>query len=151
MASIVQRTRAMTAVSAMLDVAFHAGRSNTVNAADIAERLGLARRGMEPLLQCLSRAALLESVRGPKGGYRLSRPPRDIRLSDIVACAQVEEEEPAQGASGSLQEAVIDPFWDELDAMIREKLRDLTLEDLLRRAASAGLRRTPAEPISFSI
>jgi len=141
----------MTAVSAMLDVAFHAGRSSTVNAADIAERLGLARRGMEPLLQGLSRGGLLESVRGPKGGYRLARTPRDIRLSEIVASAQAEEEEAPQGPVGRLQEAVIDRLWGELEETMQQKLQGLTLEDLLRRAAAAGLRRAPTEPITFSI
>jgi Rrf2 family protein len=151
MTSIVQRARAMTAVSAMLDVAFHAGRTATVNAADIAERLGLARRGMEPLLQSLSRAGLLESVRGPKGGYRLARAARDIRLSEIVANVQAEEDETAQGPVGRLQELVVDPLWAELDTAMKERLHALTLDELLRRAAAAGLRRAPTEPIIFNI
>ena len=68
---IVRRDRGMLAVLIMLDVAFHAGRTSTVSAADIAERAGLARRGIEPLLQALSRSGLLESIRCPRGGYRL--------------------------------------------------------------------------------
>jgi Rrf2 family iron-sulfur cluster assembly transcriptional regulator len=75
---LLRRERAMVAVSIMVDVAFHGSRQATVNVADIAERLGLARRSMEPVLQSLSRAGLLESVRGPRGGYRLGRPARDI-------------------------------------------------------------------------
>ena len=67
---LLRRDRTMTAVLIMLDVAFNAGRAGTVSAADIAERAGLARRGIEPLLQSLSRSALLESVRGPRGGYQ---------------------------------------------------------------------------------
>lgn len=43
---ILRRDRAMTAVLIMLDVAFHAGRSNAVSAADIAERSGLAAGGL---------------------------------------------------------------------------------------------------------
>ena len=78
---LLRRERAMTAVAIMLDVAFHAGRTEAVSAADIAERLGQARRGIEPVLQALSRAGLLDSIRGPKGGYRLGRPPRDLRLA----------------------------------------------------------------------
>jgi Rrf2 family iron-sulfur cluster assembly transcriptional regulator len=148
---IVRRDRAMTAVSLMLDIAFHVGRSGTVSAGDIAERLGLARRGMEPLLQALSRAGLLDSVRGPRGGYRLGRPQRDIRLAEIVAVALAEDEEATHGPGGRLQTAVVDRLWTELDEQVRVQLQGLTLDDLLRRAAAAGLRRPAAEPITFAI
>ena len=151
---IARRDRAMTAVSLMLDIAFHVGRSGTVSAGEIAERLGLARRGMEPLLQALSRAALLDSVRGPRGGYRLGRAPRDIRVAEIVAAALAEEEETGaapNGPTGQLQTVVIDSLWAELDEAAGARLASLTLEDLLRRAAAAGLRRPASEPITFTI
>lgn len=148
---LIRRDRGLVAVSVMLDVAFHGGRAATVNAADIAERLGLARRGMEPLLQALSRAGLLESVRGPRGGYRLGRPRRDIRLDEIVAVARAEEVEPSDGPQGRLQTEVLDVLWGELEAQACARLASLTLDDLLRRAASAGLRRPAVEPISFAI
>jgi Rrf2 family protein len=144
----------MLAVAVMLDVAFHGGRTATVSAAEIADRLGLARRGMEPLLQALSRTGLLESVRGPRGGYRLGRPRRDIKLSDVVAVAvSVPEGEPEtpDGPSGRLQERVVDTLWEELETAARERLAALTLDDLLRRAAAAGLRRPTTEPITFAI
>jgi Rrf2 family iron-sulfur cluster assembly transcriptional regulator len=148
---LIRRDRAMVAMTVMLDVAFHGGRTATVSAADIAERLGLARRGMEPLLQTLSRGGLLESVRGPRGGYRLGRPRRDIRLSDIVAVALAEDAEPTDGPSGRLQTAVVDRLWGELEASAHAHLAGLTLDDLMRRAAAAGLRRPTAEPITFAI
>ncbi|WP_428374830.1 RrF2 family transcriptional regulator [Lichenicoccus sp.] len=148
---LLRRDRAMIAVLIMLDVAFHAGRAGTVSAADIAERAGLARRGIEPLLQTLSRSALLESVRGPRGGYRLGRPRRDIRLSDIVAIAVSEEAGGDDGPVGDLFGRVVEPTWKELDDTLRARLQELTLDDMVRRAESAGLRRPLAEPISFSI
>lgn len=148
---IIRRDRAMTAISLMLDIAFHAGRTGTVSAAAIADRLGLARRGMEPLLQTLSRAGLLDSLRGPKGGYRLGRPQRDIRLAEIVNAALAAEEEPGNIPGGRLQGAVVDPLFAELDEAARARLQGLTLDELLRRAAAAGLRRPAAEPITFAI
>lgn len=148
---IIRRDRAMTAISLMLDIAFHAGRSGTVSAGDIAERLGLARRGMEPMLQTLSRAGLLDSLRGPKGGYRLGRPQRDIRLAEIVGVALADDEEGGHGPGGRLHSAVVDPLFAELDETAGVRLQALTLDDLLRRAAAAGLRRPAAEPITFAI
>jgi Rrf2 family protein len=148
---LVRRDKAMLAVSIMLDVAFHAGRTATVSAGDLAERLGLARRGMEPLLQALSRAGLLESIRGPGGGYRLGRARREIRLSDIISVALAEEAVPTEGPSGRLQAAVVDRVWTDLDEGVRAQLAALSLEDLVRRAGAAGLRRPTAEPISFAI
>ncbi|MGI4959587.1 MAG: RrF2 family transcriptional regulator [Janthinobacterium lividum] len=148
---LLRRDRAMIAVLIMLDVAFHAGRAGTVSAADIAERAGLARRGIEPLLQTLSRSSLLESVRGPRGGYRLGRPRRDIRLSDVVETAVSDDAGNEDGPIGDLFARVVEPSWKQLDDSLRTQLHDLTLDDLVRRAESAGLRRPLAEPISFSI
>jgi len=147
---LVRRDRVMLAVTIMLDVAFHAGRA-AVSAADLAERLGLARRGMEPLLQDLSRAGLLESIRGPRGGYRLGRPQRDVRLPDILAAAGANETPAEAGPAGKLQTMVVDRLWNELEDGADAKLSRVTLEDLVRRAREAGLRRPATEPISFAI
>ena len=148
---LIRRDRAMLAITIMLDVAFHAGRGMTVNASDIAERIGAARRGLEPLLQALTRAGLLDSVRGPRGGYRLGRPPRSIRLTEIAAIVLPGEGDPADGPGGRLQEEVVDKLWDELDRDIQARLGGLTLDDMLKRAADAGLRRPAQEPISYAI
>ncbi len=148
---IVRRDRGMLALLIMLDVAFHAGRTATVNAADIADRAGLARRGIEPLLQTLSRSGLLESIRGPRGGYRLGRPRRDIRLNEVVRVALAEADPAEDGPQGELQRLVIEPLWGELDAELAARLGGMSLDDLVRRSEAAGLARPNAEPITFSI
>lgn len=147
---LLRRDRAMLAITVMLDIAFHGGRARTVSAADLAARLGQARRGMEPLLQALSRAGLLESLRGPRGGYRLGRPRREIRLSDITHAARGEPAPDPSAAAGAL-EGVTERLWDELEVAVETRLAALTLDDLLRRAEAAGLRRPAGEPISFTI
>ena len=151
---ILRRDRPETAISLMLDIAFHAGRAGTVSAADIAERLGLARRGMEPLLQALSRAGLLDSVRGPRGGYRLSRAAREITLAEIVAVAMAGEDEARETAHspvGALHVAVVETLWQALEERVAKELAGLTLDDLLKRAAKAGLIRPAVAPITFAI
>ncbi len=146
---LLRRDRALLALDIVLDVAFHAGRGSEVTgAADIAERLGAQRRGIEPVLQALTRAGLLDSIRGPRGGYRLARAPRAIPLLAVVeAVVEAEEMPPA----GRLSEVVTLPFWAELDGVLRERLGGLTVADLLRRATLAGLRRPQTEPLDFTI
>ena len=141
----------MLAVLVILDVAFHAGRTSTVSAADIAERAGLARRGIEPLLQTLSRSGLLESVRGPRGGYRLGRSRRGVHLDEVVRTALSDEAGVEDGPHGALMHEVIDPLWCELDRDFAALLHAVTLDDLVRRAEIAGLVRPVDEPITFSI
>jgi Rrf2 family iron-sulfur cluster assembly transcriptional regulator len=146
------RGRPAVAVAVVVDVALHAARG-TVSAADIAERLGLARRGLEPILQPLSRNDILSSTRGPKGGYRLARPRRAITAAAIVRAVQAEApaEAPGEGETGKLFTAVIGPLWATLDAQVMAALEQQTLDLLVRRAVAAGVAGVPAEPITFQI
>jgi Rrf2 family transcriptional regulator, iron-sulfur cluster assembly transcription factor len=147
---LLRRDRAMIGLAIVLDVAFHAGTGAVVSAGEIAERIGQARRGIEPVLQALARAGLLSSVRGPRGGYRLGRPQRDLRLSEIVAAALEGDVDPPI-PEGRLQSAVLAPLWDELDGLCRARLEALTVHDLMKRALSAGLQRPATVPVDFAI
>ncbi|XAO71241.1 MAG: Rrf2 family transcriptional regulator [Acetobacteraceae bacterium] len=143
--------RAMTAVTVMLDIAFHTGRTDLVSGVELAERTGLARRGIEPVLQTLSRSGLLESVRGPKGGYRPGRAQRDISLDDIAQAVLLDEPAPMDEASNPLFREVIAPCWQTLDLRMKKEMAEISLEELIRRAEKRGLRRPVEEPITFSI
>ncbi|MXV45095.1 transcriptional regulator [Saccharibacter sp. 17.LH.SD] len=143
--------RVLTALSIMLDVAFYAGRSGVVSGADIAKRSGLLRRGIEPVLQALSRAQLLDSVRGPKGGYRLARSPRVIILRDIALAVGGGDTLHGGEVENPLFGHVIAPFWEALNAKVESHLSEVTLSDLLVQAEKAGLRRPHQAPLSFVI
>ncbi len=147
---LLRRDRAMLGIAIVLDVAFHAGAGAVVSAGEIAERIGQARRGIEPVLQALARAGLLSSVRGPRGGYRLGRARRDLTLADIVAAALDGDVDPPP-PEGRLQAAVLAPLWDELEGVCRARLESLTIDDLIKRAAKAGLQRPAPVPVDFAI
>lgn len=148
---LLRRDRAITAIGIVLDVALHAGRTETVSAADIAERLGQARRGIEPVLQILTRGGVLESIRGPSGGYRLGRPRRNLKLSDIVDLVLDSGDAAAEGAGGRLQTAVVLPLWAEMEATLHQHLEKLTIDDLIKRAAAQGIKLRSTEPLNFAI
>jgi Rrf2 family transcriptional regulator, iron-sulfur cluster assembly transcription factor len=141
----------MVALAIVLDVAFHSGGETVVNAADLAERTGMARRTLEPLLQALSRERLLDSSRGPHGGYRLGRRPRMIKVSEAIAVGLNSLEESDHDLAGRLHRSVIEPLWGEFDATLQELAESLTIEDLLMRAAKAGLRKPVTDPLNFVI
>jgi Rrf2 family transcriptional regulator, iron-sulfur cluster assembly transcription factor len=148
---LTRRDRGMIAVAIVLDVALNSGNEAVVSNAGLAERTGMSRRTLEPLLQALSRAHLLESTRGPHGGYRMARPPRLIRVSDVIAVGLNTLEDSEPELNGRLHKAVIEPLWNEFDAALLERTQALTVDDLLRRAAKAGIRRRVSEPLNFVI
>lgn len=147
---LLRQDRLLLALDIVLDIAFHVGRGGEVTGAgDIADRLGAARRGIEPVLQSLSRADILDSTRGPRGGYRLARTARDMTLLEVMEA--VSGDEAPDPPAGKLAAAVTAPLWQDLDQALRERLAGLTISDLLRRAATAGLRRPVTEPLDFVI
>ena len=71
------------AIEAVVDIAMNSG-TEPVQNISIAERQGIPKRYLEQTLQELVKSKILVGSRGPKGGYRLSRERRKIKLSEIV-------------------------------------------------------------------
>lgn len=76
-------TKSTYGLRAMLNIAA-APSGNTVSITDISGKEGISVAYLEQLLNKLRRAGLIESIRGPKGGYVLSRKTGDITVGDIV-------------------------------------------------------------------
>ena len=76
-------TRGRYAVTAMLDLALHADQG-PVSLADISERQEISLSYLEQLFSRLRRHKLVQSTRGPGGGYSMSRPLSDVAVVHIV-------------------------------------------------------------------
>ena len=76
-------TRGRYAVMAMADLAIHA-HGNPVRLGEIAERQNLSLSYLEQLFRHLRKSGVVKSIKGPGGGYLLSRPSSEIRISDII-------------------------------------------------------------------
>ncbi|MCB0343791.1 MAG: Rrf2 family transcriptional regulator [Bdellovibrionales bacterium] len=61
---------------------------STVGAAEIAEVQGIALQYAQQILQRLRKGDIIDSVRGPHGGYKLSRPASEISLGEILLAAE---------------------------------------------------------------
>lgn len=79
-------TRGRYAASAMFDMACYAG-GEPITAAVIAERQKISLTYLEQLLNRLRKSGLVETVRGPSGGYLLARKPSQISIGDVVRAA----------------------------------------------------------------
>ena len=75
--------KAVLAIAAVVDIAVNA-RGAPIRGKVLAMRLGLPQRYLEQVLQALARLDILESTRGPYGGYQLARQARRITADDIV-------------------------------------------------------------------
>jgi Rrf2 family protein len=76
-------TRGRYATRALLDLALHPG-ENPATLKDIARRQQISVRYLEHLITPLVAAGIVRSMRGPRGGISLARPPQQIRLSEVI-------------------------------------------------------------------
>lgn len=137
-------TKGRYAVMAMVDLARSAGAAETRGAvclADIAERQQISQPYLEQLFARLRRAGLVDSVRGPGGGYRLARDAANTTIAEIVVAA----DEPIRavrcdGAAGCLaggERCLTHGLWDALDGQIHQFLSRVSLEDVVERRLDA--------------
>ena len=80
-------TKGRFAVTAMIDLALNSG-DGPVTLAAISERQKISLSYLEQLFGRLRRYGLVESVRGPGGGYCLARPDADITIADVVRAVE---------------------------------------------------------------
>ena len=77
-------TKGRYAVTAMIDIALHRA-AGPVSVTEVADRQAISGAYLEQLFSKLKRAGLLDSIRGPGGGYDIVRPLEAITVADIIA------------------------------------------------------------------
>jgi len=145
-------TKGRYAVMAMADLAGHEGGARAVSLADIARRQEISLSYLEQLFAKLRRHGLVKSVRGPGGGYRLSRPAAEVRVADIILAV----DEPiratrclpgsAKGCTGTTLRCVAHDLWEELGQQIHVFLSSISLADVVERRVLG--RAQPCRPVS---
>ena len=126
-------TKGRFAVTAMIDVAMH-GTGGPVTLAAVSERQRISLSYLEQLFGKLRRHGLVESVRGPGGGYNLARPAGDVSVADVILAV----DEPIDATQCGGRENCHDDrrcmtheLWAGLNAHIFAFLRSVTLADLV--------------------
>ncbi|NQD81400.1 Fe-S cluster assembly transcriptional regulator IscR [Pseudomonas seleniipraecipitans] len=129
-------TKGRYAVTAMLDLALHA-QNGPVSLADISERQGISLSYLEQLFAKLRRGSLVSSVRGPGGGYQLSRNMQGIQVAEVIdAVNESVDATRCQGQGGchSGDICLTHHLWCDLSQQIHEFLSGISLADLVTRS-----------------
>ncbi|MCZ0926138.1 Fe-S cluster assembly transcriptional regulator IscR [Halomonas janggokensis] len=128
-------TKGRYAVTAMLDLALNAQHGPT-SLSDISQRQEISLSYLEQLFARLRRYGLVNSVRGPGGGYLLAHTPDSISVSQVIdAVNETVDATRCQGLSDCQQgdTCLTHHLWCDLSAQIRHFLNDVTLAQLMQR------------------
>lgn len=145
-------TKGRYAMVALTDLALEPPGA-VVSLSDLSARQKISLTYLEQLFVRLRRAGLVESVRGPGGGYRLARAAADIRVSDVLEAVDetVSAMHTGAGASGAVSgsraQSLTNRLWEGLSAHVYVYLHQTRLSDI----AGNDLAPCPAVPSILTV
>ncbi|HPW09396.1 MAG TPA: Rrf2 family transcriptional regulator, partial [Burkholderiaceae bacterium] len=131
-------TKGRFAVTAMIDVALRE-KSGPVPLSEIAVRHQISLSYLEQMFSKLRQHGLVESTRGPGGGYALGHRADSITVADIIGA--VEGEAPSETASMATHDSAQDmtqALWDALNSKVEEYMQSITLRSLVLQQLAKG-------------
>ena len=145
-------TKGRYAMLALADIALQPA-DNLVSLGDISRRQDISLPYLEQLFVKLRRAGIVESVRGPGGGYRLAQVVSEIRVVDVLAAVDETVDAMHKGAgvsgglSGSRAQSLTNRLWEGLSAHVYVFLHQTRLSDVVEN----DLAPCPAVPNLFAV
>jgi Rrf2 family iron-sulfur cluster assembly transcriptional regulator len=141
-------TKSRYGLRALFDMAYHAG-TLPAQIKDISRRQNISPRYLEQIFQDLKRGGLLNSRRGPQGGYFLSRKPHEITVYQIIKAAEGEMAlvdciKSGKGCKKECDmeaECVTQNVWREASKRLNDYLESVTLKDLCDDAQKMGVEK----------
>ena len=128
-------TKGRYAVTAMLDLALRYDKG-AVTLAEIAKRQGISLSYLEQLFAKLRRSGLVDSVRGPGGGYTLAMEPAKISVAEIIVAINENIDATRCGGEKNChgdETCLTHQLWEDLSTRIYEFLNGITLGDLVTK------------------
>ena len=144
-------TKGRFAVNAMIDLALreHAG---PVALATIGARQQVSMSYLEQLFSRLRRQGLVESTRGPGGGYTLGRSAETITVAQIISAV---DDGLAESGAGSDDDGLSRDLWQRLNAVMLAHMETITLHTLVDEQTAKGVsietrpvRRPAVSPVA---
>ena len=144
-------TKGRYAVMAMVDLATQAP-DKPVGLAGIAQRQEIPLAYLEQIFARLKKAGLVQSVRGPGGGYRLAKLASDMNVAEIMYAADEPikmtrcESESNHGCMAAKARCLTHDLWEGLTAQMRHYLCSISLADVCARRVQQKFPRAHAAP-----
>lgn len=129
-------TKGQYALQMMLDLAINdTGEYITIKS--IAQRQSLSEKYLEQIINMLSRAGFVKSIRGAKGGYRLCGQTKDITVGNILrtiegSLAPVDRLDSGEAADTLEEECLLTAVWSKMNDAINNVVDHVTLDDLVK-------------------
>tara|TARA_Y100000590_G_C15529088_1_gene942423 strand:+ start:351 stop:788 length:438 start_codon:yes stop_codon:yes gene_type:complete len=126
------------AVMAMADLA-NIKANQPTSLTEISLRQGISISFLEQIFLKLKRNNLVQSSRGPSGGYLLTKSPEEIKLSSIIKAVDEKvktvgcKKESKKGCNGKLIKCITHDLWDDLENHINNFFERNTLQDIIYR------------------
>ena len=128
-------TRSRYGTRLMLDMAQHYN-EGPIHLGDIAKRQDVSVKYLEQIIIPLKKTPYVKSVRGPKGGHVLARPPEEITVGEIVALLEdgvnLVECSERPDSCGRAENCLTRHIWREAGQAMFAKLNSITLADLVK-------------------
>ena len=129
-------TRGRYALRVLLELA-RQGDDSFVPLKDITAKEQISQKYLEAIMSTLSKGGLVEGAHGKGGGYRLTRPPQDYRVGEVLrltegSLAPVECVDCLSEPCLRAEACPTRPLWTRLDGLISDYLDSVTLAALLR-------------------
>jgi len=153
-------TKGRFAVTAMADLTMSGG-PGPVTMAAISERQKISLSYLEQLFGKLRRSKIVESVRGPGGGYYLARPAEKITIAEIIVAVDEPLDATSCGGKGNChdeRQCITHELWMGLNEKIFDYLASVTLQQLVDSQTQTGsgtahiaVRKKDAKPTVISV
>ena len=131
-------SKGRNAVMAMADLAKN-DINKPINLTEISLRQGISISFLEQIFLKLKKNNLVKSLRGPSGGYSLTRSPEEIKLLSIIEAVDEKvktlgcKKESKKGCNGKLIKCITHNLWDDLEMLINNFFEKNTLKDIIYR------------------
>jgi len=142
-------TKGRFAVTAMIDLALRE-RTGPVTLAAISQRQRISLSYLEQLFGKLRRHKLVESTRGPGGGYSLGRKAADITVADIIFSIEEAPSEKSKPAADNDGRCSTEELWASLNRRTVEFLDSVTLQSLVLEQLAKGVKVNDAQAIKHA-